>query len=266
MKSVKITWIGQDALAREAVRALCAGGIEAVQAEVGAVQPGQAVALSVDGEEGQLAALRALGAAQGTLVMNFGYLPLAAVEGVAQCAKQLGLRYLSAAVLSYADDLGGPDGYLAVSGDAADYEAAKRALCALGTVEYTGENLVGAKLLAYTATGAQSIFELSFLDGLALCAKYGYDTDGYVHHTQKAMPPLAEAAHRNIFLCLNSGEDYGHFDDNIHAMEQLVDLIQKSGAQPELTAERQKAIHDMLDEHWNSVMESYRLKGEGEEQ
>ena len=196
---------------------------------------------------------------QDQIIVNTSYETLAEVAQVQACVEQAGAIYIDAAVISHASDVGSADGYVVYSGNKAAFDQIEDILSALSKPVFTSENIMGAKLLNYTATGVQSIFELSFLDGLALCAKYGYPPDEYVFHVQKAMPPLAEAAHRNTFLCFETGEDYGHFDDNIHAMEQLVDLIQKSDAVQELTPERQKQIHSDLLAHWTSVMESYKL-------
>ena len=193
------------------------------------------------------------------IIVNTTYVALAEVADLQACVEQTGARYLDAAVISHARDLGTDDGYVVYSGNKAAFEQIQDILSAFSQPRFASENIIGAKLLNYTATGVQSIFELSFLDGLALCAKYGYPAEEYVFHVQKAMPPLAEAAHRNTFLCFATGEDYGHYDDNIHAMEQLVDLVQKSDAVKELTPERQKQIHADLLAHWTSVMESYKL-------
>ena len=196
---------------------------------------------------------------QGKTVLCLSTLTIDQSKELLPLVESKGAELIVGAVICHRDAVGTPASYIVYSGKEAAYAAIKPIVDALQGAHNAGENIIGAPLMDYTASGVHYSYVLAFYTGVAMCRKYGLPMKTYLYHTLKSLPPLAEAAKRNIFIGLDDQSSFEEVDDVIHGMEMLVCLLKKSGAKAEIrdNEPRLKKINHALYQHWNDIMSVY---------
>jgi len=192
-------------------------------------------------------------------IINYTAVTMEQTRELKEMLKDSPVRFVAGAVVCHHDAIGTEDALIYYSGDQKGYEAAGILLSRLGGAQYLGTNIAESALMDYTADGIHYSYILAFYTGIALCKKYGFPVETFLYHTLKSMPPLSEAAYRNIWIGLDDPRSFEEVDDVIHGMEMLVCLLKKTGGKEEIRyqSERQKKLNDALYQHWNDLMQDY---------
>lgn len=217
------------------------------------------LALSDYGKVGELLSEASKEIFENKVIVNYTATTIAQIQELYDKVSELGAKLVSGSVICYYDALGTEDAYVVYSGEKAAYEVVADIVEVLGGAHYEGENIIEASLMDFTANGIHYSYLLAFYTGVAMCKKYDFPLETYLYHTLKSLPPLAEAAYRNIWIGLDDPRSFEEIDDVIHGMEMLVCLLKKSGGKDEVryNTERQKALNDILYQHWNDLMDDY---------
>lgn len=196
---------------------------------------------------------------RGKIILNLSSVTIEQSEKLCTLTDNIGANLVIGAVICHRDAVGTDDSYISYSGDEQAYKTLSPVIDALKGARYMGENIMAASLMDYTANGIHYSYVLAFYTGVAMCRKYGFPMDTYLYHTLKSLPPLAEAAKRNIFTGLDDPRTFEEVDDVIHGMEMLVCLLKKTNATQEVryNDERLKKMNGALYKHWNDIMEVY---------
>lgn len=116
-------------------------------------------------------------------------------------------------------------------------------------------NLHEAAIINSSIVGIHYTYLLANIVGLAMCKKYSFNTNLYKNFFNDATPKLCEGAYRNIWNGLSSDQTFSDVDDDIHAMEMLVNKMKNSNAYNQIfnDSKTQLQLNNMLSKYWTHV-------------
>lgn len=124
---------------------------------------------------------------------------------------RLGMLHLDAKIENYPGDIGTTDAHLIYSGSKAVYNAAEKALQALGMATYLGEQITEASITDAGIVHAHFGAIAAIAEACSYCLKKDYPVDKFISQLRKDLPIMLEG---NLRTFAKELSDYsGEFDD-----------------------------------------------------